>query len=166
MESFKTIGNQSLPATPSCGFFSPSPLRKPAVAKVNSNVARELFSFSDETSVDPFGRNLESPSTFLKAKFATLKTESDSSSKMSEWSSDSGCVNYSDLDLESPKKPFLKNPFNQDQIFEEIAHGVPSRAENPIVNDEGFRTCERIFFPSASRTALVSGSGTEIPELY
>ena len=65
---------------------------------------------------------------------------------LSEWSSDSGCSNYLDLDLDSPRKAGLKNPFNQDQIFDNLALSAPSRASNPIINDTQFQCIERPLF--------------------
>jgi len=83
MENFKIIKfSQSQPNTPAPSILSPSPLKKAAASRINSNVARELFStVSEEIEIDPFGRNSESPSNFMKAKFLSLRTDSEVSSK-------------------------------------------------------------------------------------
>ena len=83
MENFKLPISHSQPATPGSMIFSPSPLRKATVARINSSVARELFSaVPEQNESDPFGRNVdESPSSFMKSKFMSLKVESDTSSK-------------------------------------------------------------------------------------
>ena len=168
MENFKCFTPISLPATPCGGIFSPSPQRKAGMAKINSHVARELFSAEvEESSMDVIIRRTETPSNFMKAKFISLKGESEASTKSSgEWSSDSGCSNYIDMDFEAPKKPMLKNPFNQDQIFEEIACGVPSRASNPIINDNEFRTNEIALFASPNPNAPGSKILKRIADFY
>ncbi len=83
MENFNIIKfSQSQPNTPAPSILSPSPLKKNAASRINSNVARELFTtVNEEIEVDPFGRNSESPSNFMKAKFFSLRADSDSSSK-------------------------------------------------------------------------------------
>jgi len=81
MESFQSIKlSQSQPVTPCSRILSPNPLKKTSVSRINSNVARELFSTVEETETDPFGRNTESPSNFLRSKIFSLKVESETSS--------------------------------------------------------------------------------------
>jgi len=81
MENFQSIKlSQSQPVTPCTRILSPSPLKKTSVSRINSNVARELFSSNEENEIDPLGRNSESPSNFMRSKIFSLKVESDTSS--------------------------------------------------------------------------------------
>lgn len=165
MENFQSIKlSQSQPVTPCTRILSPSPLKKTSVSRINSNVARELFSSNEENEIDPLGRNSESPSNFMRSKIFSLKVESDTSSA-NEWSSDSSCSNYLDIEFDSPgKKSVCKNPFNQDQIFGDIAHDIPSRASNPIINDIHFRKNERMIILHSAQSTLFSRAEARISE--
>lgn len=137
--------SQSQSATSCSRIFSPSPLKKVSASRIKSSVARELFLESEPVEADPCRSLNESPSNFIRSKLFSLRGESDTSSK-SEWSgSDSGCSNTLDLDLDSPRKAAYRNPFNQDQIFDDIAFDVPSRTSNPIANDALFQTSSMRF---------------------
>lgn len=155
MENFKQIKlpqSQSQPVTPISRVLSPNPLKKASVSRISSNVARELFSTAEENEGDLFGRNSESPSSFLRSKILNIKVESEASSG-NEWSSDSSGSNFLDIEFDSPGKKAGKNPFSQDQIFEDIATDIPFRASNPIINDVHFGKSQRtIILHSAQST--------------
>jgi len=166
MENFNIIKfSQSQPNTPAPSILSPSPLKKAAASRINSNVARELFStVNEEIEVDPFGRNSESPSNFMRAKFFSLRADSDSSSN--EWSSDSSCSNCLDLEFESPsKKSLTKNPFCGEQIFDEITNELPSRSSNPITNNAEFQM-ERAMLMGSTRSNLSAKAQARLAEFF
>jgi len=136
---------------PQMKIVSPSPMKQSSL--ISSRVASEIMDISLPTSMSESSLSKLSPMKPLRVRFCSARIECETGV---EWSSESSCTNSSQGDCDSPNMMMAKNPYHQENIFEDISADLPCRSSNPITNDSNFVKLNKEPFESASQAKLFS----------
>jgi len=134
---------------------SPSPIKQGSL--ISSRLASEIFDISLVTSNSESSlSNLTklSPVRPLRVRFCSARMEYESGT--SESSSESSCTTSSQGDCDSPNMMVSRNPYHQENIFEDISADLPCRSSNPLINDSTFVKLNKEPFESTSQAKLFS----------
>jgi len=152
MQTYKiAIKRSQSECLPQMKIISPSPIKQTSL--ISSRVASEIFDISSITSNSETSLSKLSPMKPLRVRFCSARMDYESGT---EWSSESSCTTSSQGDCDSPNVMITKNPYHQENIFEDISADLPSRASNPIINDSKFGKFDKEPFESSSQAKLFS----------